>query len=106
MIDFSKKYNRLFVIGCSFTNYHNWPTWAAALSVELDVPLYNLGHSGASNKYIQSQLFLLDSKYNLTSEDLVITQWSMHSRYSVLGDSIFNSWSCYKTFYVRRTWKN
>jgi hypothetical protein len=95
MIDFSKKYNRLFVIGCSFTNYHNWPTWAAALSVELDVPLYNLGHSGASNKYIQSQLFLLDSKYNLTSEDLVITQWSMHSRYSVLGDSFYgdsNEW--------------
>ena len=96
MIDFSRKYNRLFTIGCSFTNYHNWPTWAAALSVELDVPLYNFGHAGASNKYIQSQLFLLDNKYNLTSDDLVITQWSMHGRYSVLGDSFYsdsNEWN-------------
>ncbi len=91
MIDFSKKYNRLFAIGCSFTSYNNWPTWAAALSVELGVPLYNLGHSAASNKYIQSQLFLLDDAYKLTEDDIVITQWSMHSRLSVLGDSFYSN---------------
>jgi len=90
MIDFSKKYNRLFAIGCSFTQCNNWPTWAAVISTELNIPLYNLGHSGASNKYIQSQLFLLDNKYNLTSEDLVITQWTMPARLSVLGDSFYS----------------
>lgn len=90
MIDFSKKYNRLFAIGCSFTHYRGWPTWAAALSTELNIPLYNLGHSGASNKYIQSQLFLLDNKYKLTSDDLVITQWTSHARLSVLGDSFYS----------------
>ena len=91
MIDFSRKYNRLFAIGCSFTSYNNWPTWAAALSVELGVPLYNLGHSAASNKYIQNQLFLLDDAYKLTEDDIVITQWSMHSRVSVLGDSFYSN---------------
>jgi hypothetical protein len=91
MIDFSRKYNRLFAIGCSFTSYNNWPTWAAALSQELDIPLYNLGHSGASNKYIQNQLFLLDNEYNLTSDDIVVTQWSMHSRLSMLGDSFYSN---------------
>ena len=91
MIDFSRKYNRLFAIGCSFTSYNNWPTWAAALSQELDIPLYNLGHSGASNKYIQNQLFLLDNEYNLTSDDIVVTQWSMHSRLSIMGDSFYSN---------------
>lgn len=91
MIDFSRKYDRLFAIGCSFTSYNNWPTWAAALSVELGVPLYNLGHSAASNKYIQNQLFLLDDAYKLTEDDIVITQWSMHSRVSVLGDSFYSN---------------
>jgi hypothetical protein len=91
MIDFSRKYNRLFAIGCSFTSYNNWPTWAAALSQELDIPLYNLGHSGASNKYIQNQLFLLDNEYNLTSDDIVVTQWSMHSRLSMMGDSFYSN---------------
>ncbi len=90
MIDFSRKYNRLFAIGCSFTSYNNWPTWAAALSSELNIPVYNLGHSGASNKYIQSQLFLLDDVYNLTEDDIVITQWTMHSRVSILGDSFYS----------------
>lgn len=91
MIDFSRKYNRLFAIGCSFTSYNNWPTWAAALSQELNIPLYNLGHSGASNKYIQNQLFLLDNEYNLTSDDIVVTQWSMHSRLSMMGDSFYSN---------------
>ena len=91
MIDFSRKYDRLFAIGCSFTSYNNWPTWAAALSQELDIPLYNLGHSGASNKYIQNQLFLLDNEYNLTSDDIVVTQWSMHSRLSMMGDSFYSN---------------
>jgi hypothetical protein len=91
MIDFSRKYNRLFAIGCSFTSYNNWPTWAAALSQELDIPLYNLGHSGASNKYIQNQLFLLDNEYNLTSDDIVVTQGSMHSRLSMMGDSFYSN---------------
>ena len=90
MIDFSRKYDRLFAIGCSFTSYNNWPTWAAALSSELNIPVYNLGHSGASNKYIQSQLFLLDDAYKLTADDLVITQWTMHSRVSILGDSFYS----------------
>jgi hypothetical protein len=91
MIDFSRKYDRLFAIGCSFTNYNNWPTWSAALSSELNIPVYNLGHSGASNKYIQSQLFLLDNAYKLTADDLVITQWTMHSRVSILGDSFYSN---------------
>lgn len=106
MIDFSKKYNRLFAIGCSFTNYNNWPTWASVLSQELNIPLYNLGHSGASNKYIQNQLFLLDETYKLTQDDLVITQWTGHNRLSVLGDSFWSEsdeWKHYGD--VTEKWK-
>ena len=105
MIDFSRKYNRLFAIGCSFTSYNNWPTWAAALSSELNIPLYNLGCTGASNKYIQNQLFLLDDAYNLTEDDIVITQWTMLSRVSVLGDSFYSNsyeWQHYGDLTVRR----
>ena len=106
MINFSKKYNRLFAIGCSFTNYNNWPTWASVLSQELNIPLYNLGHSGASNKYIQNQLFLLDETYKLTQDDLVITQWTGHNRLSVLGDSFWSEsdeWKHYGD--VTEKWK-
>jgi hypothetical protein len=89
MIDFTKKYNRLFTIGCSFTHYA-FPTYASVLAEELKVPLYNLGASGASNQYIASQLFLLDEYYNLTSDDLVITQWTSPQRHSMLGEDYWD----------------
>lgn len=106
MIDFSRKYNRLFAIGCSFTNYLNWPTWAAALSSELNIPLYNLGGTGASNKYIQNQLFLLDDAYNLTQDDIVITQWTMLSRVSVLGDSFYSNSYKWQHYGDLTVWRN
>ena len=90
MIDFTKKYNRLFTIGCSFTHYSQYPTYAGVLAEELKVPLYNLGASGASNQYIASQLFLLDEFYNLTSDDLVITQWTSPQRHSMLGEDYWD----------------
>lgn len=90
MINFSKQYNRLFTIGCSFTQYRHWPTWAPALAMELNVPLYNLGCTGASNPYIAQQLFLLDKNFNLTEDDLVITQWSGHIRHSKIGHEFYD----------------
>ena len=90
MIDFTKKYNRLFTIGCSFTHYSQYPTYAGVLAEELKVPLYNLGASGASNQYIASQLFLLDEYYTLTDDDLVITQWSGSQRHSMLGEDYWD----------------
>ena len=50
-IDFSK-YKRLFVFGCSFTQYR-WPTWADIIAKDNPhLEYFNTANSGAGNLYI------------------------------------------------------
>lgn len=75
MIDF-KKYNRLFVFGCSFTQYA-WPTWADLLAKEMEHAAYhNYGMSGAGNLLISNRVTQANCKFNFCETDLVIVMWS------------------------------
>jgi hypothetical protein len=75
MIDF-KKYNRLFVFGCSFTHYA-WPTWADLLAKEMEhAEYYNFGRSGAGNLFISNRVTQANGKFKFCDTDLVIVMWS------------------------------
>jgi len=76
---------RLFVIGCSFTNYL-WPTWADILAHDLDITYINLGRSGAGNQYISNRIVQAHLEYKFTKDDIVIIQWS-----NMLREDIFLS---------------
>ena len=78
--------SRLFVFGCSFTNYV-WPTWADLLSLEFDY-YENWGIPGIGNRAILERLTECHIRNKLTKDDTVIVQWSSHLR---------NDW--YKDFY-------
>jgi len=64
----------LIVTGCSFTNYR-WPTWADYLATGYS-KYYNLGRSGAGNRYIFHSLLYAIETGIITSLDTVIIQWS------------------------------
>lgn len=64
----------LIVTGCSFTNYR-WPTWADYLAAGYS-KYYNLGRSGAGNRYIFHSLLYAIETGIITSKDTVIIQWS------------------------------
>lgn len=75
MIDF-KKYNRLFVFGCSFTHY-SWPTWADLLAKEMEHAEYhNYGKSGSGNLLISNRVTQANCKFKFCETDLVIVMWS------------------------------
>ena len=75
MIDF-KKYNRLFVFGCSFTHFA-WPTWADLLSKEMEHAEYhNYGKSGSGNLLISNRVTQANGKFKFCDTDLVIVMWS------------------------------
>jgi hypothetical protein len=75
MIDF-KKYNRLFVFGCSFTHY-SWPTWADLLAKEMEHAEYhNFGKSGSGNLLISNRVTQANCKFKFCETDLVIVMWS------------------------------
>ena len=75
MIDF-KKYNRLFVFGCSFTHY-GWPTWADLLAKEMEhAEYYNFGKSGSGNLLISNRVTQANCKFNFCDTDLVMIMWS------------------------------
>lgn len=81
-IDFNR-YDRLFVIGCSFTHWL-WPTWADIIAREHQhLEYHNFGVPGASNEYIQTMLSQITRKYALSEKDIVLIMWSSFHRYSV-----------------------
>ena len=81
-IDF-KNYKRLFVIGCSFTNWM-WPTWADIIHKEHSHLAYrNFGTPGCGNDYIFTILNQITREYNLGEKDLVMIMWSSFHRMSV-----------------------
>lgn len=75
-----KDYDRFFVIGCSFTNWH-WPTWANIIAEQYPhMSFYNFGFPGLGNEYIQIMLSQIQRSKNLNSRDLVGIMWSTFHR--------------------------
>lgn len=78
-IDF-KKYKRVFIFGCSFTNYY-WPTWANIIGYEApDAEIYNFGASGGGNLFISERVAASNQRYRFTDKDLILLMWSTFSR--------------------------
>lgn len=72
-------FNRLFTIGCSFTQYWRWPTWADALGRQAEF-YENWGLCGAGNSYILYSLMECHQRNRLTSNDTVMIMWTNTSR--------------------------
>jgi hypothetical protein len=71
-VDFAK-YRHIWCIGCSFTQYKT-NTWADILAKYY--PVTNLGRSGAGNQYIFQTLWELEISGTISSNDLIMVQWS------------------------------
>jgi len=113
-----KKYKRVFMFGCSFTNYW-WPTWAQVISLECeDATLYNCGKVGGGNLFIASQFAAANQKYRFNNEDLILIMWSTHCRedrykdtqwitpgniwsQNIISESFVKEWACVKGYLVR-----
>jgi hypothetical protein len=72
-------FNRLFTIGCSFTQYWRWPTWADALGRQSEF-YENWGLCGAGNSYILYSLMECHQRHRLTAADTVMIMWTNTSR--------------------------
>ena len=79
--------SRLFVFGCSFTNYE-WPTWADLLGLEFD-EYQNWGIPGIGNRAIAERLAECHARNTIEKNDVVIIQWSSHIRHDWYKD-VFN----------------
>jgi hypothetical protein len=78
-ITFSK-YKRVFLFGCSFTNYI-WPTWGNIIGYEAPNALvYNLGQQGGGNLYITERIIACNQKFKFNKDDLIAIMWSTHFR--------------------------
>jgi hypothetical protein len=78
-IDF-KKYQRIFIFGCSFTQYC-WPTWANLLSWEAPhATTYNFAQRGGGNLFISERIIVANQKFCFSSTDLILIMWSTHCR--------------------------
>lgn len=70
-----QKPQRLFTLGCSFTQYQ-WPTWADIVALDLGLPLHNLATSGAGNQYIVNMFAQANQHYEFNSDDLIMICWT------------------------------
>jgi hypothetical protein len=71
----SRKINRLFAFGCSFTMY-GWTTWPMIVAVELGVPYRNYANPGAGNQYIFNTIIQADAYYKFNQNDLIMICWT------------------------------
>lgn len=71
--------SRLYTIGCSFTQYWRWPTWADALGREFD-QFENWGLCGAGNSYMLWSLIECNQRNKLGPDDEVWIMWTNTSR--------------------------
>jgi hypothetical protein len=69
---------RLFTFGCSYTSY-SWPTWSNLISVDFE-EYHNWALSGLGNRAIAERISEANVRYQFTSDDVVIVQWSSHLR--------------------------
>ena len=80
-LDFSK-YDRVFVFGCSFTNWY-WPTWGDILIHEFNVRNKigeNWAAAGCGNQYIFNSVMECDNIKKFNERDLVIVQYTDTNR--------------------------
>jgi len=82
--------NRLFIIGCSYSQYVN-PTYADFLGADYN-QTFNYALSGAGNRFIFHTAAYVFEKYKPKPNDTVIVQWSSVGRW----DHVFNN----KTFWT------
>jgi len=99
--------SRLFVFGCSFTNYI-WPTWADLLSYNYD-EYYNYGKAGAGNQFIFEQIVEANVTHQFCPDDTVIVMWSTYQRHDIFKDgawntpgNIFNSSGVFDQSYIEK----
>jgi len=79
MIDFSK-IKRIFVFGCSFTQYC-WPTWANMLQKEMpEAEFYNFGLCGSGNISMICKISEMFYKMKFNENDLVAVMWTTYCR--------------------------
>jgi hypothetical protein len=113
-----KKYKRVFIFGCSFTNYY-WPTWANILAYETpQSTVYNLGISGGGNLSISNQVVSANQYFKFNDDDLILLMWSTYFREDkfikdnwlcpgnifsqfVYDDEYIRKYSCVKGYVVR-----
>jgi len=101
-------YNRFFSFGCSWTNWF-WPTWADIIAKDLSIEHQNWGSWGSGNQAIQSRFVEAKNQHNISSNDLVIVQWSGWNREDRYidgwksGGNIFNN-TFYDKKFVRKYW--
>jgi hypothetical protein len=74
----TKKYNRFFAFGCSFTNY-KWATWADIIGKDIE-HYENWAEPGAGNHFIFNSIIEADARHNFTQGDLVIVFWTHTER--------------------------
>lgn len=85
--DQSRTKRRLFVAGCSYSDY-SWTTYPELLACDFD-ETYNYAMSGAGNAYIFNTLMFILERFKPTQDDLVIAQWSGIGRFDlILNDKI------------------
>lgn len=112
------KYKRVFIFGCSFTNYF-WPTWANIITFETpQAEIFNFGQPGGGNLFISERVVAANTKYRFNEEDLVLIMWSTffrEDRYIKNGwntpgniysqdfydDKFIEKYTCVKGFVVR-----
>lgn len=75
---------RLFVFGCSFTNY-NSPTWADCIAPHFD-QFYNFGRGGISNTLILHRLLAADAEFKFQVDDHVVVMLTGFNRFSWLAN--------------------
>lgn len=76
--EFSKKYDRIFAFGCSYTNYL-WDTWADILKKDLEkthVKFYNYGVPGSSNEGIARRVQEANLIHYYNDRDAILIVWS------------------------------
>lgn len=79
MLDYAKV-KRIFVFGCSFTQYC-WPTWANMLHKEIpNAEFYNFGLCGSGNISIACKLSEMNYKMNFNEHDLIAIMWTTYCR--------------------------
>ena len=71
--------NRLFVLGCSFSNYA-WPSWADMLGQDYE-HYENWAYPGLGNRAICERLAEIIARYNISDKDTIIIQWTSHLRH-------------------------
>lgn len=73
-------HKRLFVFGCSFTNWWH-PTWADIVNWHIKPDIYeNWGLPGLGNNGIFSRMLQCDIKNKFTDNDIILVLWSSWSR--------------------------